>query len=367
MIDKRITRMAAILINHSARIEQGDRVVIEGTTAAEPLIRALYREILNQGGYPHLLLDFPEKKAELLRYGQMGQVTKPDELRKYAYENFESRIKIHSLTNTSAMDGFATEQQAWLQKANQEILKTQMERGASGKFKWVTTLFPTPAYAEQAGMSLDSYKDFVFQACLANREDAIPSWEAVHQKQQSALELFQGHDRVQLSGPNIDLTLSVKGRQFINSYGRHNLPDGEIFTGPVEHSANGWVHFSYPAIYNGVIVKDVKLSFEDGKVVQASAGHREDYLLELINADNGSRYLGEFALGMNDQIDRFTGNILFDEKIGGTIHLALGAGYPETGSRNQSMVHWDMICDLREDSEIHVDGSLVYQNGSFLV
>ena len=359
--------MAEILVNHSARIQPGDRVAIEGTTAAEPLIRALFQQILTKGGYPHLLLKFPEQTKELLRFGSREQISRPNRLRKFAYENFESRIKIHSLTNLQALNEFPTERQGWLQRANSEILATQMNRGASGEFKWVTTLFPTEAYADQAGMNLTDYENFVYQACLADQENPTAIWKSLEEKQQAALNLLQGRDQVQLTGPNIDLTLSVRGRKLINSYGRHNLPDGEIFTGPVENSANGWVKFSYPAVYNGVVVHGVRLSFEEGKVIQASAEDREDYLLEMLDADQGSRYLGEFAVGMNSQIDRFTGNILFDEKIGGTIHLALGAGYPETGSLNQSMIHWDMICDMRKDSAIRVDGSMIYQNGKFLL
>jgi len=367
LTDPRINKMAEILVDHSARIQPGDRVAVEGTTAAEPLIRALYRRILSRGGHPHLLLKIPEQTRELFQYGSQGQISSPDQFRKFAYEHFESRIKIHSLTNTQALNEFPTAKQTWHQEANSDILATQMKRGAEGGFKWVTTLYPTRAYAEEAGMSLEDYQDFVYQACLADQEEAVTIWKKRQSRQQEALSLFQGRDQVQLSGPNIDLTLSVSDRHFINSYGRHNLPDGEIFTGPVEGSASGWVRFSYPAIYNGVIVKGVELTFKDGQVVQASAEDREDYLLEMLDADQGARYLGEFAVGMNSQINRFTGNILFDEKIGGTIHLALGAGYPETGSRNQSMIHWDMICDMRKDSEIHVDGSLIYQDGKFLV
>jgi aminopeptidase len=359
--------MADILVDHSARIQPGDRVAVEGTTAAEPLIRALYRKILSRGGHPHLLLKIPEQTKELFNYGSQAQISSPDLFRKFAYDQFESRIKIHSLTNTQALNEFSSEKQTWHQGANSDILATQMKRGAGGEFKWVTTLYPTRAYAEEAGLSLEEYQDFVYQACLADQEDAVAIWKDRQSRQQEALQLFQGQDQVQLSGPNIDLRLSVSGRQFINCFGRRNLPDGEIFTGPVEGSAAGWVRFSYPAIYNGVVVKGVELIFEDGRVIQASAEDREDYLLEMLDADQGARFLGEFAVGMNSQINRFTGNILFDEKIGGTIHLALGAGYPESGSRNRSMIHWDMICDMREDSEIHVDGSLVYQDGKFLL
>lgn len=365
MSQPRTDRLAKILVHHSARIKKGDRVVIEASTAAEPLVQSLFIEILNQGGHPHLLLQIPGQKSFLLKHGTKDQLVFVDEFRHHAYQDFESRIKIHSLTNTKALENLPTQKQAWHQQSEAAILNMQMDRGAKGEFKWVTTLFPTRAYASEAGMSLAEFEDFVYRACHADRENGIEIWQGVKKHQQAALNLFAGHDQIYLSGPHIDLKLSVKDRTFINSYGIHNMPDGEIFTGPVENSADGWVHFTYPAIHNGIIVKGIKLTFEDGKVVDAQADTQQDYLLEMLDSNPGSRYLGEFAVGMNTQIDTFTGNILFDEKIGGTIHLALGAGYPETGSKNKSMIHWDMICDLRHDSEIRVDGTLAYSEGKF--
>lgn len=366
MVHSRVTKLAQILTQHSTSISPGDRVIIEATTAAEPLVRALFRKILEQGGHPHLLLDIPEQEKELFTFGNDQQLAYVNAFQKLAYEEFEARIRVHSLTKTQALSDFPPQKQSQRQKAKAPIISTQLDRGAKKELKWVTTLFPTEAYAQEAGMSLEEYEDFVYRACHADQENPIVYWNQVQEKQARAKDLFQGQDQIQLSGPNIDLTLSVKGRTFINSYGIHNMPDGEIFTGPVEESANGWVRFSYPAIYNGVVVKGIELTFEDGKVIQASAEEKEDFLLQMLDSDAGSRYLGEFAVGTNAEIQQFTGNILFDEKIGGTVHMALGAGYPQTGSGNKSMIHWDMICDMREDSEIKVDGEVVYQNGRFV-
>jgi len=181
------------------------------------------------------------------------------------------------------------------------------------------------------------------------------------------IDYLQGKERVHIIGPDTDLTLSIAGRTFINSDGRHNMPSGEIFTGPVEDSAEGYVHFSFPAVIRGREVEDVRLWFEKGKVVRATAGKGEAFLLKMLDTDEGARYLGEFAIGTNTGITRFTRNILFDEKIGGTFHLAVGAGYPETGSRNQSSIHWDMICDLRQGGEIYVDDVLIYKDGKFVL
>jgi len=365
-MDPRTIKMAEILVTHSARIIPGDRVAIEATTAAEPLIRALYIEILKKGGFPYLLLEIPEQDKELFTYGKDEQISHVDQLRHHVYQHFESRFNISSLTNPQQLVGFPPEKQSLFQKSAESILVTQMERGATDEFKWVSTLFPTEAYAKQAGMSLKEYEDFVYSACFADVENPIEKWNQVEEEQKAALDLFQGHDQIQLRGPNIDLDLSVKGRTFINCFGTSNMPDGEIFTGPVEDSLNGWVRYTYPAIHEGVMVSGVELTFKNGKVVKATAEEQEDYLLQLLETDPGSRYVGEFAVGTNSQIQQFTGNILFDEKIGGTIHLALGAGYPESGSKNKSALHWDMICDMREDSTITVDGNLVYNDGQFI-
>jgi aminopeptidase len=252
------------------------------------------------------------------------------------------------------------------QKALSSLLESQMRRGATGELKWVTTLYPTEGYAVEGGMSLRAYEDFVYRACHANEPDPVAYWKKVEAEQDKMIQKLQGHNLVTLLGPNVDLSLSVKGRTFMNSCGTHNMPDGEIYTGPVEDSVNGWVKFTYPAIFNGVAVEGIELTFSKGRVEKARATKNEKYLLEMLASDSGARFLGEFAIGTNFEIDRFTGNILFDEKIGGSFHMALGAGYPETGSKNKSVIHWDMICDMRNDSEISTDGEVIYRNGQFI-
>ena len=369
MTDKRIQKLAKILVEHSADIQPGDRVLIEATTAAEPLVRELYAEILDHGGHPHLQLSLPDQEEIFFAHANDAQLDFTPTFRKLAYDEFESRIRIHSETNTRALTKVDPARQARRQKALAPILRSQMWRGAEKTFKWVTTLYPTEAYAEEAGIDYEDYKDFVFRACYADEatQDPVASWKAIAAKQQEIIDRIEGHNKVEVRGPNVDLTLSIKGRKSNNSHGRHNMPDGEIYTGPVENSVNGWVRFTYPAITNGRVVEGVELTFKRGKVVDAKASKNQDFLLEMLETDKGARYLGEFAIGTNFQIDRFIGHILFDEKIGGTFHMALGAGYPETGSLNKSIIHWDMICDLREDSVILVDGELVYRNGAFVI
>jgi aminopeptidase len=369
--DPRVAKFAKVLVEHSARIVAGDRVLIEGTTAAEPLIRELYIQILEKGGLPHPMIGFPGmvpfvQEDMYLTYAKDTQLDFVPTFYKLAYEEFESRIRIHSATNTRATSSIDPVKAQRHSKAISTITESQMRRGADGGFKWVTTLYPTDGFAQDAGMSLKDYEDFVFNAVHANEDDPIAYWNSTAAGQQRAIDFLADKDKVTLRGPNVDLTLSIKGRKFMNSTGIHNMPDGEIFTGPVEESLNGWVKYTYPAIYGGVAVEGAELKFKDGRVEQATAAKNQEYLIKMLDSDKGSRYVGEFAIGTNNDINKFTGNILFDEKIGGTFHMALGAGYPETGSHNKSSIHWDMICDLRTDSEITVDGELFYKNGKFV-
>jgi aminopeptidase len=365
LADIRIEKLASILVDHSTRIQPGDRVAIEATTAAAPLVSALYARILERGGQPHLLLDLPEQNEIFFEHANDQQLEFIPTFRKLAYDQFESRIRIGSLTNTRSLSSVDPAKQKKRQAALAPILEAQFRRGAEKTFKWVSTLYPTEGYAMEAEMSLRSFEDFVFQACHTQEADPVAYWKSTEEKQRKMVATLEGHNQVVLRGPNVDLSLSIKGRKFNNSFGIHNMPDGELYTGPVEDSVNGWVRFTFPAITNGVMVEGVELTFSNGKVAKATASKNQAFLLEMLDSDAGSRYVGEFAIGTNYDIDRFSHNILFDEKLGGTFHMALGAGYPETGSKNKSIIHWDMICGL-EDSEILVDGEVVYRDKKFL-
>jgi len=369
LTDPRVQKFAQILVDHSAKIAPGDRVLIEATTAAEPLIKALYATILDRGGQPHLQLAFPDQESIFFEHAGDAQLDFTPTFTKLAYDEFESRIKIHSETDLHALADIDPARQSRRQRALAPILRAQMWRGAEKNFKWVTTLFPTQGYADQAGMSLAEYEDFVYRACFANLEvdDPVAQWKEFETRQAAIIERIEGHDRVEVRGPHVDLTLSIRGRRFRNSFGEHNMPDGEIYTGPVEDSVNGWVRFTYPAIIQGRVVESVELTFKKGKVIKATAEKNQGFLREMLEVDAGAKYVGEWAVGTNFNIDKFTGHILFDEKIGGSFHMALGAGYPETGSVNRSIIHWDMICDMRQESVILVDSELIYRNGEFVV
>lgn len=365
MTDPRMLKHADILVNYSTEIQPGDRVVIQATTAAESMLEALIERILENGGTPYLITKLPKEEAIFYKYAQEAQLVQTPEFLKMAYEQFEARIRLHSLTDTTLLRDVPPEKQAQRAKAMSSILSTQMHRGHTRDFKWCTTLYPTEAYAKEAGMTLADYEDFVY-AMHADTEDPVSHWQQVRKDQAHSASLFEGGDKVELRGPNVDLKLSIKDRKFVNACGLNNMPDGEIFTGPVEDSVQGWVRYTYPSIYGGRVVENVELQFTDGKVTSATAGKNQDYLRQMLESDEGASYVGEFAIGLNFEINKFTGNILFDEKIGGSFHMALGAGYPETGSQNKSRIHRDMICDMRTDSEILVDGEVVYKDGQFV-
>jgi aminopeptidase len=368
LTDSRIEKYARILVDYSTQVKPGDKVAITTSTAAEALVQVLYGLILERGGYPHVLMDFADQDEIFYAHAKEDHLNWVPPFHKTAYESFDVLLKVRADTHTRALTNVDPSKQARRNKALSPLLGAQLKRGAEGSLRWMSTLFPTRAYAMEADMGYEEFQDFVFGACHADdgTADPVAFWQSIKAKQQTYIERLEGHDRVELRGPNVDLSLSIKGRKFVNGCGHSNMPDGEIFTGPVENSLNGWVRYSYPAIYQGRVVEGVELTFKEGKVVKATATKNQAILLQMIDSDAGARYVGEFAIGTNYQIQRFSKNILFDEKIGGSFHMALGAGYPETGSTNKSVIHWDMICDLRKDSEILVDNAAVYKNGQFV-
>ena len=368
MRDARIDRLARVLVEYSADVQPGQRVGIVGYTAAAPMVEAVFEYVLARGGIPYPILELPGQRALLLTKGSEAQLDVPSELDRMVFEEFEVGIFVHGETNTHELGSVDPARISRWQKARHPMLTAYRRRTAEGKFRWVRSDYPTEGLAQDADMSLREFEDFYFGAChVTGADDPVAYWQRVHAEQQRLIDWLKGRSRVEVRGPNVDLTLSVKDRVFLNADGHVNMPDGEIFTGPVEDSVNGWVRFTYPAVYNYREVDGVEITFEQGKAVKATARKNEAFLLSTLDTDPGARYLGEFAFATNFGITRFTRQILFDEKIGGTIHMAFGAAYPETGGKNESAVHWDMICDMRTDSEIRVDGELFYQNGQFKV
>jgi aminopeptidase len=341
--------------------------VVTASTIAEPLVKTLYGMILERGGHPHVLFDFQGQDEIFFARAQDSQLELVPIFHQLAYDQFDVLIKLRSETNTRALSGVNPERQAHRQKALAKLLHAQMKRGAEKSLRWMSTQFPTNAYAMEADMGYEEYQDFFYRAIHADTSDPVNYWESVREDQQRIIDRIQGHDRIEIRGPDVEMSISILGRTFRNACGEQNMPDGEIYTGPVEDSANGWVRYTYPAVFQGRVVEGIELKFERGKVVEASSSTNQEFLLKMLATDAGAKYIGEFAIGTNFEVNRFTRNILFDEKIGGSFHLALGAGYPETGSQNKSQIHWDMICDLRNDSEILVDSERIYRNGKFEV
>lgn len=367
MNDPRISKLADMLVNYSVGVKPGQKVLVRGSTLAEPMFREVYKKVLQAGGLPMLMPEIPGMNEIFFRLANKDQLNYIPEPLKIAVETFDAEISFWADANTKELSAADPQKMAAHRAAQVDLFKTFLTRAANGQLHWTTTLFPTNAHAQDAEMSLSDYEDFVYQACMPDMNDPVGYWKRFSARQNKIVEWLKGKKQVHVIGKETDLHLSVEGRRFINCDCHENVPDGEVFTGPVENSVNGQVHFSYPAIFDGHEVEGVRLWFENGKVVKASANKNEDYLLKTIDTDAGSRYVGEFAIGTNQGITRFTRNILFDEKIAGSFHMALGAGYPETGSQNESSLHWDMICDLREGGEIWVDGDLLYKNGKFTI
>jgi aminopeptidase len=367
MADPRVVKLARILVNYSTKIKPGDRVAIQGMPVAAPLLREVYREVLRAGGHPYLIAGVEGIQSIFFEEANDEQLQHVSRVEEMVRGEFEALIRIGSTTNTRELSNVDPARQSMRAKAHTELMQTFMRRSAAKEFKWCGTLFPTDAFAQDADMSLADFEDYVYGTTYADADDPVAEWQAIHDMQQKLVDWLKGKKRVEVKGPNIEMTLSIEDRTFINSDGTHNMPSGEIFTGPVEDSVNGWVKFTYPAVTHGREVEGIELRFEDGKVVSAKADKNEAFLLSQLDTDPGARYLGEWAIGTNKKIDRFIKNILFDEKIGGTIHMAVGAGYPETGSTNKSAIHWDMICDMRDGGEIIVDGLRFYESGEFLI
>jgi aminopeptidase len=367
LTDPRVANLGRVLVEYCTNVQEGDHVAIAGSPAAAPLIREVYRHVLRAGGYPYVMVALPGLDRIFFSEAAEHQINHISRFESLVRGEFEALIAIRSETNTRTLSGVSPDLQSMRQKAYTPLMETFMKRSATGEFKWCGTLFPTEAYAQEADMSLDEYEDFVYGTMFLDTDDPVGHWDALHARQQRFVDWLKGRRAIRVQGPNIDMTLSIEGRTFINSDGRHNMPSGEIFTGPVEDSVNGWVRFTYPAITHGREVDGIELEFRDGVVVKASAKKNEEFLLSQLDSDAGARRLGEWAIGTNDKIDRFTKSILFDEKIGGTIHMAIGAGYPETGSVNKSAVHWDMICDMRDGGRIWADDELFYDSGKFVI
>jgi aminopeptidase len=367
MTDPRIEKLARVLVRYSLRVEQGQLVRIAGPAVAAPHIVAAYREVLLAGAHPEVRVAVDGLEEIYLKHASDEQIRFVSDFDRMAVEKFDCDLRFLGSMNTRAFTRVSPDRMAKRREATRELTRRYMERAAGEELRWCLTQAPTHADAQEAEMSLSEYEDFVYAAGHLDRDDPVAAWEAVAEDQARVVSLLEPIKTLRVVGPDTDLTVSVAGRKWINAAGAHNFPDGEVFTGPVEDATQGAVRFSFPAIYGGREVTDVRLSFEAGRVTAATAAKGQEFLLAMLALDGGARVLGEFAFGLNYDIQQWTRNILFDEKIGGTLHMALGAAYPDTGGRNTSGLHWDMILELRNGAEVLGDGKVIYRKGRFLI
>jgi aminopeptidase len=367
MRDGRVDSLARILVEYSTAVKEGDVVVIQGSSAGEPLIHSVYEHVLTAGGLPIVQMSFEGQQATYLSRASDAQLEWVSPPSRWAAEEADVSIAIGADLNTRELSQVPPERQMKRRAATKDLMEIVMDRAARGEHRWVYTLLPTHAYASDAEMSLEQFESFYFRACLTHDSDPVTAWKRHSAETERLCAWIQGHGEVHVEGPGTDVRLGIEGRTFIAADGKHNMPDGEFFTGPIEDSVEGEVSFDLPAVIGGREVDGVRLRFEAGKVVDASAERGESFLIELLDTDEGARRLGELGIGTNYGIERGTKDVLLDEKIGGTVHLAVGKSYPETGGVNDSAIHTDMVCDLRQGGKITVDGEVLQEDGKFVV
>jgi len=366
MTDPRVQKLAQVLVHYSLNLQPGEEFSLSTAPLADELSLAVYEEAIKTGAHVLVQNQLPGFDEVFFKLGNDAQIQYISPLQSLVIEKFNAMLIIEAEQNTRELTNVDPSRLALRRKARASLFKRMLERMATGDLKWCLTVFPTHAAAQEADMSLREYQDFVFSAGMLDLPDPVAAWREEDARQQRLIAWLAGKDQVTIQGKDVDLRLSLRGRSFLGASGKENFPDGEIYTSPVEESANGWIRFAYPCIYDGREVIDVELWFEDGKVVREKAAKGQDFLTALLDTDHGSRYLGELGIGTNYQIPRFTKNMLFDEKLGGTIHLALGGGFPEVGGKNESGLHWDMLCDMAQ-SEMRADGELFYKDGRFVI
>jgi aminopeptidase len=360
-------KYAKIIVEYCTKVQKNDLVFIRAEAQAQPLIKAVYEEVVKKGAYPLMRISVDGLTESFFKYASDEQLDFVDPFTKFEYEKADKLISIGAPYNLKNLTRVSPEKQARRSKATKDLSVTLLKRSAEGNLNWLICDYPTNALAQEAKMSLDEYSEFLFNSCYLHLDDPVAKWLEIGKEQDRLVDRINGTKKIRITGEKTDITFSVDGRRWINCCGKFNFPDGEIFTSPVEDSAEGEIYFDFPAIYRGNEVNDVYLKLEKGKVVHAEAKKGEEFLKKMINQDEGASHVGEIAIGTNDMIQDITGNILFDEKIGGSIHMALGSSYPETGGKNESGLHWDIIKNMKNGGKIFADDVLIYENGKFLI
>lgn len=360
-------KLAKLITQHSLGLKKGDIVQIKAETSAEPLVRAVYKEVIKLGAYPFLRLFLPESQEYMVKYGSDEQLSMLPDFELKQAETMTAYIYIDSTINTKSLTNIDHSKLALMRKSALPVREIMNKRELEGLFRWVLCPYPNHSMAQEAEMSIDEYSDFVYKACRLDENNPIEAWKQVEKNQQAVADRMTGTKKLHIKGKDTDLILNVEGRKWENCCGYRNMPDGEVFTSPVEDSAEGTILFDIPTTYNGVEAKNVFLRFEKGKVVEARADKGQDFLHKMLDMDSGARFAGEIAFGLNDGITKPTKNILFDEKIGKSMHLAIGASYQEVGGKNISALHWDLIKDMKNGGTVEADGILVYKDGKHIL
>jgi len=379
--DPRLDKLAEVLVTYSTRVQPGDVCGIGFDIAGWPLAKAVSEACIRAGGHPFLLARRTMLAEPLLANGTEDQLAYSNPVMMHYIESVDVHISLWAEENTRSLTRFDPARLARYQQGAKPFMKAFMSRSAAGALRWCGTQMPTAAAAQDAEMSLDQYEAFVYRAGRLHEPDPAAAWQAVHDRQERIREFLQGKRELRFRAPacdghdGTDLVVDTSRSTWINCSGKENFPDGEIFAGP--GGVNGHVNYTFPAVYQGREAVGVRLQFKDGRVVEASATKGEEFLIRLLDQDPGARVMGEIAIGTNYDITEFSRNTLFDEKIGGTFHAAVGAGYPESGNSNESGLHWDMVCDLRPrraadggsapGGSIEADGSVFHRDGRFLV
>lgn len=360
------SKYAQLLTSYCLELKEGDKLYIKSTTLAEPLVKEVYRYSLQAGAIIEVDLDFREKNSILLNNASKSQLEYVSPIYSQAMDKFDAYLAIKAPFNLREDQNVSSDAAKIRAKALEKSNKRYFTRIADRSLKRCLCLYPTQASAQEAGMSLTEYEEFVYKACKLHLDDPEKGWLQVRKDQQHIVDHLNKCNLIQYKGPEMDISFKVKGRTWINSDGRSNMPSGEVFTAPIEDSVEGNVRFSFPAIHGGHEVENATLWVKKGLIVKWEASKGKDYLDKVFEIP-GSRRFGEAAIGTNYEIQKITKNILFDEKIGGSIHMAIGQSYIQCGGKNKSIIHWDMISDMKNGGEIIADGERIYHNGKFLI
>jgi aminopeptidase len=364
--DPRLQKLAKVLVHYSLGVKKGDWVRINGSYLAEDLLREAYKETLIAGGHPSLNVGIPGVQHLFFKHATDEQLTYISPADRLYFKKMDKFLTVLGGSNTKELTGVDPQKSVAAQKARKGLFDTFTRRTAAGSLAWCGTQYPTASSAQDAEMALSEYEDFIFAGGLLDKKDPVAEWRKLSARQAKLVKALGRLKTIRIVGLDTDLTFNVAGRPWVNCDGHLNFPDGEVFTSPIENSAEGHIRYTFPAVYAGREVENVRLTFRKGKVVEAAADKGADLLHAMLGTDPGAKRVGELAFGTNPAIKRFTRNTLFDEKIGGTMHIAVGKSLPQSHGKNKSAIHWDMVCDTRKGFTIYGDGKPIHRNGKFL-